>query len=53
MTRAHFLSIVGLWLRAFGAQLPSEKVKVNAVICYFTLQKIQKYYNKLTTYIWG
>ena len=25
MTRAHFLSIVGLQLRAFGAQPPSEK----------------------------
>ena len=24
MTRAHFPSIVGLWLRAFGAQPPSE-----------------------------
>ena len=29
MTRAHFLSIVGFRLRAFGAQPPSEKA-VNA-----------------------
>ena len=42
MTRVPFLLLVGLWLRAFGAQPPSEKY-----ISVAPKEAIGRYYNRL------